>query len=208
MANESLFEQEPCYTRKDTTEQTPQRRQHELKRGKTSEETHGRSSVSGSGHKAWGTQFALRLPICPNRRFCGCQNTSCDGLRRTKPSCKLQKCSVSRPDGVLCSMPQLQLLFHTGLLRSRALLPSTQKRPGHLRARASVVPMDYSEYLDVAKQAATLAGEILLEAWDKPRTVKHKGTVDLVRRASTIKLLLFSQTVHMGASCYMLFYSI
>lgn len=38
----------------------------------------------------------------------------------------------------------------------------------------------YTEYLDVAKEAANLAGTVLLEAWDKPRTVKHKGTVDLV----------------------------
>lgn len=39
----------------------------------------------------------------------------------------------------------------------------------------------YAEYLVVAKEAASLAGEILQEAWDKPRSVKHKGTVDLVR---------------------------
>jgi hypothetical protein len=40
---------------------------------------------------------------------------------------------------------------------------------------------EYTGFLDVAKEAANQAGEILLEAWDKPRTVIHKGSVDLVR---------------------------
>ena len=38
-----------CYTRKGTIEQKPQRRQQALRKGKTLDRTHGRSSVSGSG---------------------------------------------------------------------------------------------------------------------------------------------------------------
>lgn len=44
--------------------------------------------------------------------------------------------------------------------------------------------MDLQQYLDVAVDAATSAGKIILEAWDKPRKVQHKGAADLVRAYS------------------------
>lgn len=65
--------------------------------------------------------------------------------------------------------------------------------------------MEYSDFLDVAKEAASLAGEILLEAWDKPRTVKHKGTVDLVRRTTTSELFISANRWHMDTAYYVLF---
>lgn len=41
--------------------------------------------------------------------------------------------------------------------------------------------MDLQTYLDVAVDAAKSAGDVILDAWDKPRNVQHKGTADLVR---------------------------
>lgn len=40
--------------------------------------------------------------------------------------------------------------------------------------------MDTQKYLDVALDAAKAAGQVILDAWDKPRNVQHKGTADLV----------------------------
>lgn len=40
--------------------------------------------------------------------------------------------------------------------------------------------MSAEEYLDLAVKAARQAGNIILEAWDKPRKVEHKKAVDLV----------------------------
>ena len=39
---------------------------------------------------------------------------------------------------------------------------------------------EYQCYLDVAIEAAKAAGQVISQAWDKPRKVEHKGTVDLV----------------------------
>lgn len=92
------------------------------------------------------------------------------------------KCTSSRPLCLPCSMPQVQRIFR------RHLLPFTKNSKRHRRTTSlSAVVMDYTDYLDVAKEAANLAGSILLEAWDKPRLVKHKGTVDLVRRICRTK---------------------
>jgi hypothetical protein len=64
-------------------------------------------------------------------------------------------------------------------------LPCTQTRQRQTKACVCTGKMQsFSEFLDVAKEAANQAGEILLEAWDKPRTVQHKGSVDLVRTTS------------------------
>jgi hypothetical protein len=38
-----------------------------------------------------------------------------------------------------------------------------------------------AQYLRVAEQAARTAGQYIRQAWSRPRMVKHKGTVDLVR---------------------------
>jgi hypothetical protein len=42
--------------------------------------------------------------------------------------------------------------------------------------------MDYRKCHDVAVDAAQVAGKIIMEAWDKPRSVQQKaGAADLVR---------------------------
>lgn len=43
--------------------------------------------------------------------------------------------------------------------------------------------MDLQNYLDVALAAAKSAGEVILDAWDKPRNVQNKAenAADLVR---------------------------
>jgi hypothetical protein len=40
--------------------------------------------------------------------------------------------------------------------------------------------MDHETYLQVAVDAARLAGDIIRAAWNKPRDVQHKGIADLV----------------------------
>lgn len=39
---------------------------------------------------------------------------------------------------------------------------------------------DYDGYLAVALEAAKAAGELILQAWDAPKNIEHKGAVDLV----------------------------
>lgn len=47
--------------------------------------------------------------------------------------------------------------------------------------------METQKYLDVALDAAKAAGQVILDAWDKPRNVQHKGTADLVCVGSVIR---------------------
>lgn len=80
-------------------------------------------------------------------------------------------------------------------MRLRAVFPSAGRHvvtrtplPTPVRKRCLRVTnssMSYKEYLDAALEAANLAGSVVLEAWDKPRTVVHKGDVDLVCSSET-----------------------
>eukprot|EP00892_Ulva_mutabilis_P009945 jgi/Ulvmu1/7322/UM035_0111.1 len=69
------------------------------------------------------------------------------------------------------------------MLRSCALSPSAKQLARYTPVRGAApraCDMDLQRYLDVAKEAAASAGEVIVDAWDRPRNVQHKGTADLV----------------------------
>ena len=55
-----------------------------------------------------------------------------------------------------------------------------------LAARSTGTRAMYNDFKDCAVSAAKDAGAVIMEAWHKPRSVKHKGAVDLVRAAVTL----------------------
>lgn len=70
--------------------------------------------------------------------------------------------------------------------RSRIPRHLTHSRPARFAATRSH-RMETQKYLDVALDAAKAAGQVILDAWDKPRNVQHKGTADLVCVGSVIR---------------------
>jgi hypothetical protein len=61
--------------------------------------------------------------------------------------------------------------------------------------------MKYGQYTEVALAAAKTAGAIILEAWDKPRSVMHKGKVDLVRGDVACRRMMPWMPGHTNAAC-------